>query len=122
MRQYEADMWYDPDRRPFSRFPKGLLSLGDGVPGKAKKGDVVSNLCTPDITPAPADRARSDPALGLTDIRDLQESVAPPPHHGSQPRSGPAERMIEYHIPFDRCDREVDHGPAWPALDGCVRG
>ena len=30
---------------------------------------------------------------------------------------GPAERTIEYHAPFDRCDREQDYKVAWGAFE-----
>jgi hypothetical protein len=34
----------------------------------------------------------------------------------------PRERTIEYHAPFDRCDREQDYRTAWAAFDEREKG
>ena len=30
---------------------------------------------------------------------------------------GPFERVIEYHAPFDRCNREADYATVWAAFE-----
>ncbi len=114
MRQYEADTWYDRNGRIVFTVSKGLP--GVGLPRKARKGDTAYGLRTPDS-------AQDDIALGWEDVRDLQ-------HGGVVTRritddtlpGGPVDRTIEYHAPFDRCDREADYATAWAELDQRLRG
>ena len=104
MRQYEADTWYDTRGRIVFTASKGLQ--GDGLPRKANKGDTTYGLRTPD-----ADRC--DIALGWEDIRRLPEGTVTRRITDDTLPGGPYERTIEYHAPFDRCNREHDYRAAW---------
>ena len=111
MRQYEADTWYDAAGRIVFTPSKGLP--GVGLPRKAVKGDTSYDLRTPASE-------RTGIALGWEDVRGLTEGVVTrrvtddtlPGGPG-----GPAERRIEYHAPFDRCDREQDDRTSWAAFE-----
>ena len=108
MRQYEADTWYDRNGRIVFTVSKGLP--GVGLPRKARKGDTAYGLCTPDTD-------RSGIALGWEDIRDLREGIVTRRVTDDTLPGGPVERTIEYHAPFDRCDRETDYRTAWAAFE-----
>ena len=60
--------------------------------------------------------AESDTALGWEDIRGLREGVITRRIADDTLPGGPVERLIEYHAPFDRCDREQDYRRAWKAF------
>ena len=108
MRQYEADTWYDANGRIVFTVSKGLPGIG--LPRKAVKGDTAWTLRRPDgITLAGT-------ALGWEDVRDLRAGVISRRILDDTLPGGPVERVIEYHAPFDRCDREDDYAAAWEAL------
>ena len=108
MRQYEGDTWYDTNGRIVFTVSKGLP--GVGLPRKARKGDTAYSLRTPATT-------LSDIALGWENIRDLQEGVVTRRITDDTQPGGPVDRTIEYHAPFDRCDREADYLTAWAAFE-----
>ena len=114
MRQYEADTWYDTAGRIVFTVSKGLP--GVGLPRKAVKGDTAWTLRRPDGV------TRSDTALGWEDIRNLRAGVISRRILDDTLPGGPVERVIEYHAPFDRCDREDDYRAAWEALARRVSG
>jgi hypothetical protein len=104
MRQYEADTWYDASGRIVFTPSKGLI--GAGLPRKARKDDTVYGLRTPD-------RTEDNIALGWEDVRDLTEGIVTRRIMDDTLPGGPVERVIEYHAPFDKCDREQDYAVAW---------
>ena len=108
MRQYEADTWYDTNGRIVFTTSKGLP--GVGLPRKAVKGDTAYCLHTPDSE-------QTAIALGWEDIRNLIEGTVTRRITDDTLPGGPVERTIEYHAPFDRCDREEDYRAAWRAFD-----
>ena len=108
MRQYEADTWYDRNGRIVFTVSKGLP--GVGLPRKARKGDTAYGLWTPAT-------ALSGIALGWEDVRDLPEAVVTRRIADDTRPGGSVERTIEYHAPFDRCDRELDYRRAWEAIE-----
>ena len=73
------------------------------------KGDTVYGLRAPGDT-------RTDTALGWEDVRGLHEGVITRRIMDDKLPGGPVERVIEYHAPFDRCDREDDYRTAWAAF------
>ena len=107
MRQYEADTWYDANGRLVFTVSKGLP--GVGLPRKAARGDTSYALRSPG-------HVRTDTALGWEDVRDLPEGVIIRRITDDTLLGGPTERLIEYHAPFDRCDREQDFQNAWRAF------
>lgn len=108
MRQYENDTWYDTKGRIVFTVSKGLP--GVGLPRKAKPGDDVYGLVTPE-------RQESDISLGWEDIKDLKKGIVTRRIQDDTLPNGPIERTIEYHAPFDRCDRETDYEIAWNAFE-----
>ena len=104
MRQYEADTWYDANGRIIFTISKGLPGIG--LPRKAVKGDTSYGLRMPDSE-------RRGIALGWEDVRELRKGVVTRRVTDDTLRGGPVERVIEYHPPFDRCDRERDYRMAW---------
>ncbi len=108
MRQYEANTWYDAKGRIVFTVSKGLP--GVGLPRKAVKGDTAWTLRRP------AGVTRSDTALGWEDIRDLRAGVISRRVQDDTFPGGPVQRVIEYHAPFDRCDREREYRTAWNVL------
>ena len=108
MRQYEADTWYDANGRIVFTVSKGLP--GVGLPRKARKGEAAYSLRTPHTS-------RNDIALGWEDVRSLREGVVTRRITDDTLPGGPVERTIEYHAPFDRCERESDYRRAWEAIE-----
>ncbi len=108
MRQYEADTWYDRNGRIVFTVSKGLP--GVGLPRKARKGDTSYSLRAPGIT-------CSDIALGWEDVCDLDDGVVARRITDDTFPGGPVERTIEYHAPFDLCDREADYRTAWAVFE-----
>ena len=107
MRQYEADTWYDANGRIVFTASMGLP--GVGLPRRAVKGDTAYSLRTPDAD-------HTDIPLGWRDIRNLTNGVIRRRITDDTLPGGPTERVIEYHAPFDRCDREQDFQNAWRAF------
>ena len=108
MRQYEADTWYDANGRIVFTASKGLPAIG--VPRKAFKGDTAYSLRTPAAS-------QTDIPLGWEDIRHLTAGVITRRITDDTLPGGPFERTIEYHAPFDRCDREQDYRFTWNAFE-----
>ena len=104
MRYYEADTWYDANGRIVFTVSKGLP--GVGLPRKARKQDTEYGLITPE-------RHESGLSLGWEDIRGIREGIVTRRILDDTLPNGPFERIIEYHAPFDRCDREEDYRAAW---------
>ena len=100
MQRYEEDTWYDTNGRIVFTASRGLP--GVGLPRKAVRGDTVYGLRTPDVD-------QSDIAFGWEDVRHLSEGVVTRRVTDDTISGGSIERTIEYHAPFDRCDREHDY-------------
>ncbi|MCY4674866.1 MAG: hypothetical protein OXD43_14085 [Bacteroidetes bacterium] len=58
-------------------------------------------------------RTQTNLALGWNDIKDLQKGVVTYTYMDDTLPGGPRERSIEFHAPFDKCDRENDYREAW---------
>ena len=108
MRQYEQDTWYDAKGRIVFTVSKGLP--GVGLPRKAITGDSSYSLAT---------RHGSEEriALGWEDIQELGEGTVTREVSDDTLPGGPVRRTIEYHAPFDRCDRESDYRVAWEEFE-----
>ena len=76
------------------------------MPRKAAKGDTSYSIHT-------SDTDRIDIALGWEDIRHLNVGIVARRITDDTIPGGPVERVIEYHAPFSRCDREEDYRLAW---------
>ena len=107
MRQYEADTWYDAAGRIVFTVSKGLPGIG--LPRKAIRSDTAWTLRR-------SGSVESDIALGWEDVRRLREGVVTRRVIDDTLPDGPVQRQIEYHAPFDCCDREHDYRAAWHAF------
>ena len=108
MQLYERDTWYDVQGRIVFTATKGLP--GVGMPRKAMPGDSSYGLTTA--------RTHSDQiALGWEDVRYLSEGIVRRSLLDDTQPDGPTLRTIEYHAPFDRCDREADYRIAWEEFE-----
>ena len=104
MRQYEADTWYDANGRIVFTTSKGLP--GVGLPRKGIRGEAVYGLLT-------AGSEKTNVSLGWEDVRNMKRGLVTRRVLDDTLPGGPVERTIEYHAPFDRCDREQDYEIAW---------
>ncbi len=102
LQKYENDTWYDTKGRIVYTSRLGYRT----VPAKAAKTDNNWSLYT---------RVRSETniALGWQDIKDLEGGVVTQKVLDNTLPGEPAERTIEYHAPFSKCDREQDYRQAW---------
>ena len=55
--------------------------------------------------------------IGWEDIKDLKSGIVTKTYMDDTVPDGPIERTIEYHAPFDRCDREEDYRVVWAEFD-----
>ena len=108
LNQNERDTWYDRNGRIVFTVSRGLV--GVGLPRTKKKGETSYGICTDD-------RQQSGIALGWNDIRDREHGIVTRTIMDDTLPGGPFDRTIEYHAPFDRCDREEDYRTAWIAFE-----
>ena len=108
LNQYERDTWYDRNGRIVFTASKGLVRVG--LLRKKPTGDTCYGIRT-------AQRDENGIALGWEDVRDLNHGVVTRTIMDDTLPGGPVERTIEYHAPFDRCDREEDYRTAWAAFE-----
>jgi len=108
MRQYEADTWYDQKGRIVFTNSKGLT--GVGLPRKANKKDPSYGIHT-------EGRDEENVPLGWEDIRHLPSGIVTKTYIDDTQPGEPVERTVEYHAPFDRCDREEDYRTVWGVFD-----
>ena len=112
MQEYERDTWFDVRGRIVFTSSKGLPNIG--MPRRAIPGDSSYGLTT-------ASTSKQNVALGWEDVRHLGEGkVSRNVLDDTQPMV-PALRTIEYHAPFDRCDRETDYRIAWEEFERRLR-
>ena len=108
MRQYEADTWYDANGRIVFTTSKGLP--GVGLPRKPIRGDAVYGVHI-------AGSDKTNVSLGWEDVRTMTRGLVTRRVLDDTLPGGPVERTIEYHAPFDRCDREQDYEIAWRTFE-----
>jgi hypothetical protein len=139
LRQNENDTWYDKKGRIVFTVSKGLPGVGLDRPGwekesklaklaakdikvfnedgtpikqddfttiKEMKSGYVERIIEDDTIP---DYRKAHCELLMDDGTILQ---CPCPDHPA-PIEGPVKRIIRYHAPFDKCDREADYHTAW---------
>ena len=112
MRQYEADTWYDANGRIVFTSSKGLPGIG--LSRTAIKNDTSYALRAPTDG---SSVALGPSSLGWNDIRAFDEGVVSRTITDDTLPGGPIERVIEYHAPFTRPNREDDYRRAWESFD-----
>lgn len=100
LKQYEADTWYDTTGRIVFTNNRSLAGVGFSRP-EFENPNVVTPIRRSD---APWDGIMKHAPAGYVFARTITDDTMP---------GGPVERTIEYHAPFDRCDREQDYETAW---------
>jgi len=91
MRSYEQDTWYDQKGRIVFTNSRGLTGVG-----LVRKSNTES--C-------------------WEDVKNMQSGIVNQTIIDDTLPGGPVERIITYHAPFTRCDREEDYRTAWAALN-----
>ena len=109
LNQYEREACYDQRGRIVFTVSRGLVGIG--LPRKKGTGDTCYGIHT-------AQRDEKGIALGWDDIRDMEHGVVTRTIQDDTLPGAPFDRTIEYHAPFDRCDREADYRTVWAAIDG----
>ena len=102
LRRNEDDTWYDHK----GRIVFSVKSGEGGLPRTKRPKDKCYGLRTPE-------GSKTGVALGWEDVRNLQDGVVTYTFMDDTLPGGPFERTIEYHAPFDRCDRVEDYKEAW---------
>ena len=113
----ENETWYDLNGKTVFTTDRSITGIGVSrkafeTPG-AWESEGVTLSGDVDIEDAPAvidfiqhrsTRAMKDAPAGCVFSRTITDDTQP---------GGPIQRTIEYHAPFDRCDREQDYETAW---------
>jgi hypothetical protein len=97
MQQYEKDTWYDRNGRIVFTTSRGLAGVGFPRKGGGKGVNKT---------------------IGWDDICDMKSGIVTRTIKDDTIPDGPAERVIAYEAPFDRCDRVADYRTAWAAFTG----
>ncbi len=103
LQSYERDTWYDTKGRTVFSKKNGESPVPRNKSSK-KSTFCIKNHPTRSVTNIP---------LGWNDIKDLKEGIVTYTFMDDTMPGGPRERTIEFHAPFDRCDREEDYRQAW---------
>ena len=102
LQKYENDTWYDRKGRIIFSAKSGE----GGLPRTKRPKDRCYGLRT-------SQGSQSGVALGWEDVSSLREGVVTYTFMDDTLPGGPFKRTIEYHAPFDRCNREEDYKEAW---------
>lgn len=113
LQQNERDTWFDASGRIVFTASKGLS--GVGVPRRAILGDTSYGLIT-------SDSHKENIALGWEDICDLSQGIVTRDVLDDSQFGGPTRKTIQYHAPFDLCDRESDYRVAWDGFERRIKG
>jgi type II restriction/modification system DNA methylase subunit YeeA len=123
MRQNEADTWYDQKGRIIFTSSKGLTGVGlDRKFNKKntfvtgiKNGVYIDKVNCIGSEEQP--HTEADIQLGWEDIKNLKSGIVTKTYMDDTMPNGPVERTIEYHAPFDRCNREDDYNTVWAEFE-----
>ncbi|GGO65376.1 Eco57I restriction-modification methylase domain-containing protein [Bowmanella pacifica] len=128
MRQYEADTWYDQYGRIVFTSSKGLSGVGLDRKYNKKNDFNISVIYgifvegSEQISKLKAGTEdnpwnEENGQIGWEDIKDLKSGIVTKTYMDDTVPDGPVERTIEYHAPFDRCDREEDYKTVWAEFE-----
>jgi len=126
--QNESDTWYDCSGRIVFTCSKGLI--GVGLDRKYNKKNDFNVSIKNGVFVDGSDQiiklkagTESNPwneengQIGWEDIKDLKSGIVTKTYMDDTVPDGPVERTIEYHAPFDRCDREEDYRVVWAEFE-----
>jgi hypothetical protein len=123
MRQYEADTWYDQTGRIVFTSSKGLIGVGLDRKFNKKNAFVtgIKNGVYIDkdtgIGSEEQPHTEAGIQLGWEDIKNLKSGIVTKTYMDDTMPNGPHERTIEYHAPFDKCNREDDYNTVWAEFE-----
>lgn len=115
-RQYEADTWYDQNGRIIFTSSRGLTGVGLKRTNSSAKRVVRDKSVIGYSVDAPNMKVENE-AIGWNDVKHLEEGIVYKTFMDDTQPGGPVERTVEFHAPFDRCDREEDYETAWKAFE-----
>ena len=128
LQQNELDTWYDNKGRIVFTSSKGLLGVGlDRKYNKKNKFsvNVLNGIFVEGSEQITKLKAGTEDNLwntengqiGWEDVKDLKSGIVTKTYMDDTVPGGPVERTIEYHAPFDRCDREEDYRVVWAEFE-----
>jgi hypothetical protein len=123
MRQYEADTWYDQVGRIVFTSSKGLIGVGLDRKFNKKNAFVTGIKNGVYIDKATGIGSEEQPQteagiqFGWEDIKNLKSGIVTKTYMDDTMPNGPHERTIEYHAPFDKCNREDDYNTVWAEFE-----
>jgi len=123
MRQYETDTWYDQIGRIIFTSSKGLIGVGLDRKFNKKNAFVtgIKNGVYIDKTTGTGSEelphTEAGIQLGWEDIKNLKSGIVTKTYMDDTMPNGPHERTIEYHAPFDKCNREDDYNTVWAEFE-----
>ena len=128
LQQNENDTWYDNSGRIVFTSSKGLL--GTGLDRKYNKSNDFNVGIKGGVFVAGSEQIlklnfgtednpwnEENGQIGWEDIKDLKSGIVTKTYMDDTVPDGPVERTIEYHAPFDRCDREEDYRVVWAEFE-----
>jgi len=123
MRQYEADTWYDQTGRIVFTSSKGLIGVGldrkfnkkNSFATGIKDGVYIDRFIGIGSEAQPHSEANIQ--LGWEYIKNLKLGIVTKTFMDDTAPGGPHERTIEYHAPFDKCNREDDYNTVWAEFE-----
>ena len=102
LQSYENDTYYDTTGRVVFSRKNGQSP----IPRNRTSKKATFGLHTPT-------QSKTNIVLGWNEIRNLEEGIVTYTCMDDTLPGGPFERTIEFHAPFDKCDREEDYREAW---------
>ncbi len=110
LQSYENETYYDTRGRIVFSKKTGQSPIPRTKSGK--KNSFGIHTPTSSVTGIP---------LGWNDIKDMTEGIVTHTFMDDTLPGGPRERTIEFHAPFDKCDREEDYREAWAFFEKAKR-
>ncbi|MFT5851653.1 MAG: hypothetical protein ACI87J_001626 [Colwellia sp.] len=119
----ENDTWYDLSGRIVFTCSKGLTGVGLDRKFNKKSTFVTGIKNGVYIDKATGTASEEQPhteagiQLGWEDIKNLKSGTVTKTYMDDTMPNGPHERTIEYHAPFDKCNREDDYNTVWAEFE-----
>jgi hypothetical protein len=116
LKENESDTWYDQKGRIVFTASRGLTGVGLKRTSSSAKRVIRDKSVIGYSVDAPNMQVENE-AIGWNDVKHLKEGVVYKTYMDDTQPGGPVERTVEFHAPFDRCDREEDYETAWKAFE-----
>jgi hypothetical protein len=123
LKQNEKDTWYDQKGRIIFTCSSGLTGVGLDRKYNKKNAFVTgirSGLFVDLINGIGSEahpHTEANIQLGWEDIKNLKSGIVTKTYMDDTMPDGPHERTIEYHAPFDKCNREDDYNTVWAEFE-----